>query len=70
MFLDLVAGEIAKQHKFIEGAEEHKGSWWPDWLGWLRKLDPDTVKAAGARIPGKGKLKAIEDAPGSYVKAR
>jgi len=28
------------------------------------------VKAAGARIPGAGKLKAIEDAPGSYVKAR
>ena len=27
-------------------------------------------KAVGARIPGKGKLNAIEDAPGSYVKAR
>ena len=23
-----------------------------------------------ARIPGKGKLKALEDAPGSYVKLR
>ena len=32
--------------------------------------DPRTVKAEGARVPGKGKLKAIEDAPGSYVKAR
>ena len=29
---------------------------------------PKTVKAKGARIPGKGKLKAIEDAPGRYVK--
>jgi len=28
------------------------------------------VKASGARVPGQGKLKAIEDAPGSYVKAR
>ena len=28
------------------------------------------VPAKGARVPGKGKLKAIEDAPGSYVKAR
>ena len=55
---------------FIEGATEHKGSWWPDWLDWLKKQDPTTVKAAGARVPGKGKLKAIEDAPGSYVKAR
>jgi polyhydroxyalkanoate synthase len=55
---------------FVDGASEHKGSWWPDWLEWLKGLDPKTVKATGARVPGKGKLKAIEDAPGSYVKAR
>jgi polyhydroxyalkanoate synthase len=55
---------------FVEGATEHKGSWWPDWLEWLKAQDPETVKATGARVPGKGKLKAIEDAPGSYVKAR
>jgi len=55
---------------FVEGAMEHKGSWWPDWLQWLKKQDPETAKAEGARIPGKGKLKAIEDAPGSYVKSR
>ncbi|MEO8176972.1 MAG: alpha/beta fold hydrolase, partial [Sphingomicrobium sp.] len=53
---------------FIAGAAEHKGSWWPDWLAWLKLQDPKTVKAAGARVPGKGKLKAIEDAPGRYVK--
>jgi polyhydroxyalkanoate synthase len=55
---------------FVEGAKEHKGSWWPDWLDWLKQQDPETVKAEGARIPGGGKLKPIEDAPGSYVKAR
>ena len=55
---------------FVEGARETKGSWWPDWLDWLRQQDGETVKAEGARIPGKGKLKAVEDAPGSYVKAR
>ena len=55
---------------FVEGAEEHKGSWWPDWLEWLKSQNPERVKAEGARVPGKGKLKAIEDAPGSYVKAR
>ncbi len=55
---------------FVEGATEHKGSWWPDWIEWLRKQDPATVEAKGARIPGKGKYKAIEDAPGRYVKAR
>ncbi|QIL01933.1 class I poly(R)-hydroxyalkanoic acid synthase [Sphingomonas sinipercae] len=55
---------------FIEGATEHKGSWWPDWRQWLQKQDPKTVAATGARIPGKGKLKAIEDAPGRYVRSR
>jgi polyhydroxyalkanoate synthase len=55
---------------FIAGATEHKGSWWPDWLEWIKSQDGETVKAEGARVPGKGKLKAIEDAPGSYVKAR
>ena len=55
---------------FIEGAREHKGSWWPDWLEWLKKQDPEMVEAKGARVPGEGKLKAIEDAPGRYVKAR
>jgi polyhydroxyalkanoate synthase len=55
---------------FVEGAMENKGSWWPDWLEWLKGRTPETVTAKGARIPGKGKVKAIEDAPGSYVKAR
>jgi polyhydroxyalkanoate synthase len=55
---------------FVDKAEEHKGSWWPDWLVWLKRIDGSTVKAEGARVPGKGKLEAVEDAPGSYVKAR
>jgi polyhydroxyalkanoate synthase len=55
---------------FVEGATEHKGSWWPDWVDWLKQQDSGTVPAKGARIPGKGKLKAIEDAPGRYVKER
>ncbi len=60
----------ATLEKFIEGATEHKGSWWPDWVDWLKKQDGATVKAEGARLPGAGKLKAIEDAPGSYVRER
>ena len=55
---------------FIAGATEHKGSWWPDWIGWIRSHAHRTVPAKGARIPGKGLLKALEDAPGSYVRAR
>ena len=56
--------------EFVEGAEERKGSWWPDWLEWLKSHGAETVEAKGARIPGTGKLKAIEDAPGRYVRER
>ncbi|RJF94030.1 PHA/PHB synthase family protein [Sphingomonas cavernae] len=55
---------------FVDGAAETAGSWWPDWLGWLTAQSADTVPAKGGRMPGKGKLPAIEDAPGSYVKRR
>ncbi|MFN3727324.1 MAG: PHA/PHB synthase family protein [Allosphingosinicella sp.] len=55
---------------FIAGAKEVKGSWWPDWIQWVRGISDAEVPAKGARVPGKGKLKAIEDAPGSYVRAR
>ncbi|MGH6663529.1 MAG: class I poly(R)-hydroxyalkanoic acid synthase, partial [Pseudolabrys sp.] len=48
-------------------ATEHPGSWWPDWLEWLKRTGADMVPA---REIGGGKLKAIEDAPGSYVKVR
>jgi polyhydroxyalkanoate synthase subunit PhaC len=55
---------------FIAGASETKGSWWPYWLEWLAAHGNKHVAAAGARIPGEGKLPALEDAPGSYVKTR
>lgn len=55
---------------FIAGATETKGSWWPDWVQWLRVQDSKTVAASGAYIPGKGMLKSIEDAPGRYVRMR
>ena len=50
---------------WFHGATEIAGSWWPDWQRWITALDKRQVPA---RIPGDGKLKAIEDAPGSYVK--
>jgi polyhydroxyalkanoate synthase len=56
--------------QFIEGATETKGSWWPDWLNWIEARSDETVFAMGPRVPGTGKLPAIEDAPGSYVRAR
>ena len=38
-----------------------------DWRAWIAKYGGPKVPA---RIPGAGGLKAIEDAPGRYVKER
>ncbi len=55
---------------FVAGATETKGSWWPDWVEWLRALGAETAAADGARLPGEGALKALGEAPGEYVKTR
>jgi len=52
---------------WFAGAKEHKGSWWPTWRKWLAKYAGEETDA---RVPGDGKLPALEDAPGSYVKVR
>ena len=52
---------------WLKGAQEHKGSWWPDWRQWLETIDPEQV---AAREVGAAALPAIEDAPGSYVRVR
>jgi len=52
---------------WFAGATEFAGSWWPDWHHWLSGISNEQVPA---RVPGDGKLKPIEDAPGSYVKVR
>jgi polyhydroxyalkanoate synthase subunit PhaC len=51
-----------------KGAKEHPGSWWPDWASWLK---PHAGKQIAApKSYGKGNYKAIEPAPGRYVKAK
>ncbi|WP_316180055.1 MULTISPECIES: class I poly(R)-hydroxyalkanoic acid synthase [unclassified Bradyrhizobium] len=52
---------------WIKGAQEHKGSWWPDWREWLSQLDPEEVPARGV---GSEAYPPLEDAPGSYVRVR
>ncbi len=51
---------------WMDGAEEHPGSWWPHYTQWLAKY---SGKLVPARVPG-ARLGVIEDAPGSYVKAK
>ena len=57
----------ASAEAWFKGAEAHPGSWWPAWLEWL---EPFTHGKVPARVPGDGKLKVIEPAPGSYVQLR
>ena len=52
---------------WIKGAQEHKGSWWPNWREWLGAIDPEEVPA---RSVGSDAMPPIEDAPGSYVRVR
>ena len=48
---------------YVAGATETKGSWWPDWIGWL-------TPQSGEQVPARVPEHAIEDAPGRYVKER
>jgi len=52
---------------WIRNATEHPGSWWTDWIAWIKEHNTDEVPA---RKPGGDKFTPIEDAPGSYVKVR
>jgi polyhydroxyalkanoate synthase subunit PhaC len=52
---------------WLKTAKEHAGSWWPDWLEWLKGQGAQKVPA---RKLGGGKFKPVEAAPGSYVKVK
>ncbi len=57
----------ASADAWLAGAKQHEGSWWTDWGKWL---GAHRGKDVPARIPGKGRLKVIEAAPGSYARIR
>ena len=59
--------EAPTPEEWLKGATEHRGSWWPDWARWISGKSGEKVPAP---TPGSGKLKVIEDAPGSYVRVR
>ena len=52
---------------WLEAAQEHPGSWWPDWQAWSEAQDRTRVPA---REIGGGRLTPLEDAPGSYVRVK
>lgn len=52
---------------WLAAAAEMKGSWWTDWSTWLQQ---HSGGQRAARKIGNTKYKAIEPAPGRYVKER
>jgi polyhydroxyalkanoate synthase len=58
----------ADAEDWFNSATEHPGSWWTDWSAWLKPLGGKLV--AAPKSPGSRKHKAIEAAPGRYVKAK
>ncbi len=53
--------------QWLTEAKIASGSWWDDWSNWNRSFSGEKISAPK---PGSGKLKPIEDAPGSYIKSR
>ena len=55
--------------QWLEGGPEPPGSWWTDWSGWLKGHAGKQI--AAPKGYGKGaRFKAIEPAPGRYVKEK
>ena len=58
----------AQADAWLASATEHPGSWWPDWSAWLASHAGEPKPAP--KTPGNRKFKAIEPAPGRYVKVK
>ncbi|RMD90602.1 MAG: class I poly(R)-hydroxyalkanoic acid synthase [Alphaproteobacteria bacterium] len=53
--------------EWLEHAQFHEGSWWPDWEAWLAKRSGRMIPA---RQPGDENHPSLGKAPGSYVLVR
>ena len=54
---------------WIEVATKHAGSWWPAWQQWLVAHSGAKGRPPAMGAPGTG-YRAIDDAPGQYVRRR
>ncbi len=55
----------ATADKWLEGAEEVKGSWWPFWMEWMQKRSGDQIPAPTEL--GNDSYAPMDPAPGLYV---
>jgi polyhydroxyalkanoate synthase len=53
---------------WAETAEQHRDSWWPDFVAWLQERGGDVIDAPDR--PGGSSMPSLEPAPGSYVRER
>ena len=53
---------------WLKGARDVPGSWWPEWLAWL-KPHAGVMRAAPKKL-GNSQFAPIEAAPGRYAKAK
>lgn len=53
---------------WLAAARDVPGSWWPEWIGWLKPHSG--LMIAAPKSPGNRKHTFIESAPGRYVKAK
>ena len=61
-----VADDVsAEASDWAELAPTEKGSWWPDYAGWLGARSGDPRPAP--EVLGNERFRVLEDAPGSYV---
>ncbi|MBK9614975.1 MAG: hypothetical protein IPO35_05470 [Uliginosibacterium sp.] len=54
----------------LDGAVEHRGSWWPNWIDWALAARSGELIIKGLPRRGTADLGEIELAPGRYVKER
>lgn len=56
--------DTADPDEWLEGATQHKGSWWVDWVPWLDEQSGDLIEPPAM---GSDEYPPIMDAPGAYV---
>jgi len=62
-------GDVSSDARdWLTHARDVPGSWWPEWIAWLKPHAGAMV--AAPKSPGNRRFAAIEAAPGRYVKAK